>query len=86
MEWIVIAVGVFVALVVAAAVVHVTLTWADRRGWVWYRNANRPPPHTLGLIEEIYHPAISNVVDEEVREASDAETPESGAPPSDPSS
>jgi hypothetical protein len=83
MQWIVIAVGVAAVLVVAAAVVHVVLTWADRRGWVWYRNADRPPPHTLGLIEEIYHPAIEHVIDEEVSEATEADTAESGAPPND---
>ena len=81
MEWIVIAVGVLAALVVAAAVVHVALTWADRKGWVWYRNADRPPPHTLGLLEEVYHPSMHHVIDEEVRDATEADATESGAPP-----
>ncbi len=54
--------GVLFAIVAVA--VHLSLTWADRRGWVWYRNAQRPPPHTLGLIEEVYHPAMYHVVDE----------------------
>jgi hypothetical protein len=81
MERIVLAVGVAVVLVIAATVVHLALTWADRRGWVWYRNADRPAPHTLGLVEEVYHPAIHHVVDEDIREATEADATESGAPP-----
>lgn len=81
MEWIVVAVGVVVLLIIASAAVHVGLTWADRRGWVWYRNPSRRPPRTLGLVEEIYHPSVHHVVDEEAREASEADGTESGAPP-----
>lgn len=81
MQWIVIAIGVVATLLVVAVAVHLTLTWADRKGWVWYRNADRPPPHTLGTLEEIYHPAMHHVIEEETRAATEAETPESGAPP-----
>lgn len=81
MDVIILLVGVVTALIVVGAAVHMILTWADRRGWVWYRNAERPRPHTLGLLEEVYHPAMHHVIDEEVREATEADTDESGAPP-----
>lgn len=81
MDTLVVVIGVVTALAIVAVAVHLSLTWADRRGWVWYRNPRRPPPHTLGLIEEVYHPAMYHVVDEEVREATEADTDVSGAPP-----
>jgi hypothetical protein len=80
-EWIVIAIGLSVLLGIAAVSAHLGLTWADRRGLVWYRNPNRRPPRSLGLVEEIYHPGIHNVIEEETRDATEADRSESGAPP-----
>ena len=68
MHWIVVAVGVVVALVLAAGSVHLLLTWANRRGWVWYRNEGRPSPRSLGLLEEIYQPSVEHVVEYETGE------------------
>jgi hypothetical protein len=74
----VIAVAVLAGLALAVAVVHVGLTLADRRGWVYYRNPHRPPPRSLGLLEEIYQPSISHVVEHEVEEDTLADTARSG--------
>ena len=80
MEWVLIAVlaAVVVGIVVVAG--HLTLTWAARRGWIYYRDSNRPRPHTLGLVEEIYQPSIEHVIDQEVSEATEADQAESGDP------
>ena len=74
----VIAVAVLAGLALAAVVVHAALTLADRRGWVYYRNPHRPPPRSLGLLEEIYQPSISHVVEHEVEEDTLADTARSG--------
>lgn len=68
------------ALFVAALAVHLVLTWMDRRGWVWYRNKNRPRPSSLGLIEELYQPSIEHVANEHTREETEADQVESGEP------
>lgn len=81
MDWIVIVIGVVVALGTAAVCVHLALTWADRKGWVWYRNADRPPPRSLGLLEEIYQPSVHHMIEEQVSEADETDAAESGAPP-----
>lgn len=72
--------AVFGALLGAAVAVHLVLTWMDRRGWVWYRNKNRPRPSSLGLIEELYQPSIEHVANEHTRDETEAAQAESGEP------
>jgi hypothetical protein len=69
-----------VVFVIATIVVggHFFLTWAERRGWVYYRTKDRPPPRSLGLFEEIYQPSITHVVDQEVTEQTEANQAKSG--------
>ena len=73
---------VLVAIVVALALVivggHLLLTWAERRGWVYYRSTDRPKPHSLGLFEEIYQPSVTHVIDQQVVEETEADQAESG--------
>lgn len=64
------------ALVLVAG--HVLLTWAERRGWVYYRSTDRPRPRSLGLFEEIYQPSVTHVIDQEVTEETEADQAESG--------
>ena len=72
--------GLVLALAVAAATVHLVLSWMARRGWVYYRSQDRPRPSSLGLIEEIYQPSMEHVIDEEARERTVADQEASGAP------
>jgi hypothetical protein len=72
--------GVVAALAVVALTVHLLLTWFDRRGWVYYRNPNAPKGSSIGLLEEIYQPSMTHVIDEETRQASEADQPDSGGP------
>jgi hypothetical protein len=80
MSKIVLAIAVLGVLAVAAGVVHLILTYADRRGWVYYRNPDRQPPRSLGLLEEIYQPSITHVIEEAVSTESRADVSESGDP------
>lgn len=80
MSPIVLAVAVLGVLTVAAVVVHLVLTHANRRGWVYYRNPDRRAPRSLGLLEEIYQPSIVHVIEEEVSAESRADVSESGDP------
>ncbi len=72
--------GVVLALGVAALIVHAVLTWADRRGWVYYRNPQRPPPRSLGILEEIYQPSVHHFIEETVSKQTEADSADSGAP------
>ena len=73
---------ILVVLVVAALAValHHLALWADRRGWIFYRTKPRFRGSSIGLIEEIYHPAHEHVIDEESSERERGEATESGAP------
>jgi len=77
MLWVtLIAVVVLLLLVVVAG--HFLLTWAERRGWVYYRSTDRPRPQSLGLFEEIYQPSVTHVIDQHVMEETEADQAESG--------
>lgn len=76
----VILLGVVLALGVAGLIVHMTLTWANRRGWVYYRNPHRPPPRSLGLLEEIYQPSVHHLIEEMVSKETEADSEATGAP------
>ena len=77
MVWVVlVAIVVTLALVIVGG--HLVLTWAERRGWVYYRSSDRPRPHSLGLFEEIYQPSVTHVIDQQVMEDTEADQAESG--------
>lgn len=80
MQWFLVGLVLVIVAGIVAIAIHLLLTWANRRGWVYYRNDNRPPPRTLGLLEEIYQPSIEHVIDEEVSEQTRADQAESGDP------
>ena len=75
--WVALAVG-GVVLVVVLVAGHVLLTWAEGRGWVYYRSADRPRPRSLGLLEEIYQPSLTHVIDQQITEETEADQAESG--------
>ncbi len=72
--------AIVVVLAVAAGVVHLVLTWMERRGWIWYRTKDRPRPSSLGLLEEIYQPSFEHVIDHAASEATKADRPGQGEP------
>jgi len=77
MLWVMlVAVVVVLSLVLVAG--HLVLTWAERRGWVYYRSTDRPRPRSLGLFEEIYQPSVTHVIDQQVTEETEADQAESG--------
>lgn len=73
---------VIVGLVLGLAAVvvggHLFLTWAERRGWVYYRTKDQPRPQSLGLLEQIYEPSITHVIDQQVTEQTEADQAASG--------
>ncbi len=77
MLWLVL-IGVVLGLAAVAVGGHLILTWAERRGWVYYRTKDRPRPQSLGLLEEIYQPSITHVIDEQVTEQTEADQAEAG--------
>jgi hypothetical protein len=77
MLWVTLIVVILVfGLVLAAG--HFLLTWAERRGWVYFRSTDRPRPRSLGLFEEIYQPSISHLMEQQVTEETEADQSESG--------
>jgi hypothetical protein len=72
--------GIVVVLAVAAGVVHLLLTWMERRGWIWYRTKDRPRPTSLGLIEEIYQPSVEHVIEQQISEDTEADQAAQGEP------
>ncbi len=73
-----VAAGIALALVVASLIVHLALTLMARRGWVYYRTQDLPRPSSLGYVEEVFHPSVAHVIDEQASEASRADQAESG--------
>jgi len=69
---------VVVVLALALVAGHLTLAWAERHGWVYYRSTDRPRPRSLGPFEEIYQPSISHVMERQVTEETEADQAESG--------
>ncbi|MGI9641235.1 MAG: hypothetical protein ACR2N9_00480 [Acidimicrobiia bacterium] len=80
MQWVVIVILIACGALIIGVAGHLALTWADRKGWVYYRNNDRRPPHTLGLLEEIYQPSIEHVIEQETSEQTSADQAESGDP------
>ncbi|MGB7860486.1 MAG: hypothetical protein WBM90_08315 [Acidimicrobiia bacterium] len=57
--------------------VHLGLTHAERRGWIFYRT--RPPRiRFTGLLEELVEPRVEYLIEEEASEAIRAHPSESG--------
>jgi len=77
MLWVTLIAAVVILMLVLVAG-HLLLTWAERRGWVYYRSTDRPRPRSLGLFEEIYQPSVTHVIDQEVTEETEADQTESG--------
>lgn len=75
---VVVVVGVVVVLLGVALIVHLFLTWFEKKGWVYYRSTDRPRPQSLGLLEEIYQPSITHVVEQDITDETEADQPESG--------
>lgn len=73
-------ISIVVVLAVAAGVVHLLLTWMERRGWIWYRTKDRPRPSSLGLIEEIYQPSVEHVIEQQATEDTEADQAAKGEP------
>ncbi len=79
MNWILI-VGVVAVLAIIAFATHLLLAWFEKRGWVYYRSTDAPRPRSLGLLEEIYQPSTTHVVDQETLEDSLKDQTETGDP------
>lgn len=69
---------VILVLGLTALVTHVVLTWFEKRGWVYYRSTDKP--RSLGLLEKIYQPSMTHVIDHETLEDSVKDHSESGDP------
>ena len=73
---------VIVGSVVAGGyAVHRLALYADRRGWVYYKTKPKVRGTTLGLLDEIYNPAMTHVIDEQQHERTVADHDASGDPP-----
>jgi hypothetical protein len=70
--------AILIVLIVAAASVHLVLTWMARRGWVWYRVQDRPRPSSVGLVEEIHQPSVEHPTEQQVIQNAEADQTESG--------
>ena len=63
-----------------AVATHLLLTLFNKRGWVYYRNPEAPRGSSLGLLEEIYRPAATHVLEQQTLEDSIRDQSESGDP------
>lgn len=72
--------GVVAVLGIVALATHLLLTSLNKRGWVYYRNPDAPRGSWLGLLEEIYQPAATHVVEQQTLEESVRDQTESGDP------
>lgn len=76
--------GWLIGIVVVVAVVailfgmHRTAVWAERRGWIFYRNKDRGRPMPIGVLDSIYQPSMEHVYVEAGEEALRADQAESG--------
>jgi hypothetical protein len=72
--------GAAAVLGLVALAAHLLLTAFNRRGWIYYRNPDAPKGRSLGLIEEIYQPSTTHVIDHETLEDSLRDQIESSGP------
>lgn len=71
-----VAVGSGLALL--AYLAHRAALAAEARGWIYYKEKPRFRGSTLGLLEEIYHPAMHHVIEERDSERGGGSQEESG--------
>lgn len=62
----------------AAYAAHRLALRLERRGWIYYRNSQRPRGVGLGLLAPIYNPALEHVVEEESSQRARADQDASG--------
>jgi hypothetical protein len=72
--------GAVATLGLVALATHLLLTLFNKRGWVYYRNPDAPKGSSLGLLEEIYQPSVTHVIDQQTLEDSVTDQSESGDP------
>ncbi len=70
--------AIVVGLVVIGYGFHRLLTWAEQRGYVYYREKPTRRPPSLGLLEQIYKPEMEYVAEEESGQYVRGEDDESG--------
>ncbi|NUM54115.1 MAG: hypothetical protein HUU46_10765 [Candidatus Hydrogenedentes bacterium] len=76
--------GVFAVIaMVALYAVHRLLLWMEERGWVyyWHKSGTGNAGNVLMPIQAIYQPEVNYVLEERVRNQTEAEEDESGEPP-----
>jgi Family of unknown function (DUF6191) len=75
-------VSVLVALGLAVFLLHRLALWAERRGWIYYRNRRGSAlGSVLGAIDPIYNPGKHHQLEEQRRLEDDRDDEDSGAPP-----
>ncbi len=74
---------VLAVLVTVLSLVFVANTrWAANQGWVFNKHNPRPSGHGVPLmLDEIYNPSISHVIEEQASESVRADQKESGDTP-----
>jgi len=72
---------VVVGVAIAAALygLHRLATWAEQRGWIYYRTKRGPAPW-LGSLDAIYKPEIEHVIEEASARGIRTDQDESGGP------
>ena len=64
-------------MVAALYLIHLSLGYAESRGWIYYRS--RPPRvRFLGMLEELADPRVEYLIEEQTSEAIRADQAESG--------
>lgn len=77
MGWVV--AGVILVVVVGLLYgLHRAALWAEGRGWIYYRNRDRPRPMPIGTLDAIYQPSMEHISVELGEEAIRADQAESG--------
>jgi len=83
--WFVIgAVAVVIAIALLLSIIHRFLLWAERRGWVYYKETK--PPHGAGALAmqelaQIYEPQAEHVIEATRSESIVADHEDSGDKP-----
>lgn len=77
MGWVIAVIGV-VAVAAILFGLHRTALWAERRGWIFYRDKDRGRPMPIGIIDSIYQPSMEHVHVEAGEEAIRGDQAESG--------
>ena len=81
MTWVIAAVVAVAAGVAVLYGLHRAASWAEGRGWIYYRSEDRKGPVPMGILQEIYQPSVEHLVVEISDEAIRADQDEAGADP-----